>query len=99
MRRLTVGGRPPGVLTQQPGATGSATAVGGRGQVTGEPLIQRSDDHVGALKTRLASYHQQTEPVIDYYKKKGVFASVDASQPMDVVWKALSTILARSHHA
>ena len=48
--------------------------------ITGEPLIQRSDDNVDALKKRLVTYHQQTEPIVDYYKKSGIWAGVDASQ-------------------
>lgn len=40
--------------------------------VTGEPLIQRSDDTAETLHKRLNTYHQQTGPVAEYYKKKGV---------------------------
>ena len=40
--------------------------------VTGEPLIQRSDDNAETLKKRLKSYHDMTAPVVDYYKKKGM---------------------------
>ena len=39
---------------------------------TGEPLIQRSDDTAETLHKRLATYHQQTGPVAEYYKQKGV---------------------------
>ena len=39
--------------------------------ITGEPLIQRSDDNAETLKKRLKAYHNQTSPVVDYYKKKG----------------------------
>ncbi|MDR3491158.1 MAG: adenylate kinase [Gammaproteobacteria bacterium] len=35
--------------------------------VTGEPLIQRPDDHEETVKKRIAIYHQQTEPLIKYY--------------------------------
>lgn len=41
--------------------------------VTGEPLIQRSDDNAETLKKRLASYHDMTTPVVEYYKKRGSF--------------------------
>lgn len=54
--------------------------------VTGEPLIQRSDDNVDALKKRLDTYHKQTEPIVEYYKKTGVWAGVDASQSPKKVW-------------
>ena len=71
----------------------------GRGQVTGEPLIQRADDNVTALKKRLAQYHSETEPVIEYYRKKGAFSAIDAAQPMNVVWQTLSDILSKAVHA
>lgn len=57
--------------------------------VTGEPLIQRSDDNEETLKKRLGTYHAQTAPVVDYYKKKGIWTGVDASQEPKVVWKTL----------
>jgi adenylate kinase len=37
--------------------------------VTGEPLVQRDDDKEETVKKRLDVYHDQTEPLIDYYKK------------------------------
>lgn len=39
-----------------------------RDDVTGEPLIQRLDDHEDTIRNRLAVYHRQTEPLIHYYK-------------------------------
>ncbi len=36
--------------------------------VTGEPLIQRVDDHEDTVRNRLAIYHQQTEPLVKYYR-------------------------------
>ena len=41
----------------------------GRDDVTGEPLIQREDDREETVMNRLAVYHAQTEPLIDYYAK------------------------------
>lgn len=40
--------------------------------VTGDPLIQRSDDTANVLTKRLRTYHEQTGPVAEYYKKQGV---------------------------
>jgi adenylate kinase len=40
--------------------------------VTGEPLIQRSDDNAETLKKRLKSYHDMTTPVVEYYKRRGI---------------------------
>ena len=60
--------------------------------VTGEPLVQRSDDNVEALRKRLTVYHTQTGPVVDYYKKKGIWYPVDAAQSPKVVWESLTAV-------
>ncbi|KAL1967256.1 hypothetical protein VTN77DRAFT_3302 [Rasamsonia byssochlamydoides] len=57
--------------------------------ITGEPLIQRSDDNAETLKKRLATYHAQTAPVVEYYKKTGIWRGIDASQEPGQVWKSL----------
>ena len=57
--------------------------------ITGEPLIQRSDDNEEALKKRLKTYHEQTFPVVSYYQKTGIWKPIDASQEPGVVWKSL----------
>ncbi|KAK4153887.1 adenylate kinase [Chaetomidium leptoderma] len=60
--------------------------------ITGEPLIQRSDDNAEALKKRLVTYHKQTSPVVDYYKKTGIWQAIDAAQAPGQVWKSLLAI-------
>jgi adenylate kinase len=57
--------------------------------VTGEALVQRSDDNADALKKRLVTYHQQTAPVVGYYKKNGIWSGIDASQEPGQVWKSI----------
>lgn len=54
--------------------------------VTGDALVQRSDDNEGALTKRLVTYHKQTEPIVDYYKKTGIWSGIDASQKPTKVW-------------
>lgn len=61
--------------------------------VTGEPLIQRSDDNADTLKKRLGTYHDQTGPVVGYYRKTGVWKGVDASQEPGAVWKSILGIV------
>ena len=39
----------------------------GKDDVTGEPLIQRDDDHEETVRARLKIYHDQTEPLINFY--------------------------------
>ena len=51
----------------------------GKDDVTGEPLIQRDDDQEETVRKRLAVYHDQTEPLIDYYTSWS--ASGDGAAP------------------
>jgi adenylate kinase len=57
----------------------NAPKVAGCDDVTGEPLIQREDDKEETVTRRLAVYHQQTEPLVAYYRDWA--ASGDASAP------------------
>jgi adenylate kinase len=57
--------------------------------ISGEPLIQRSDDNADTLTKRLATYHAQTTPVVEYYKKTGIWRGIDASQEPGQVWKSI----------
>jgi adenylate kinase family enzyme len=41
--------------------------VPGKDDVTGEPLVQRSDDNEETVKKRIKTYHEQTKPLINYY--------------------------------
>lgn len=63
-----------------------------RDDVTGEPLVQRSDDNEEALKKRLITYHSQTTPVIEYYRRTGIWKGVDAAQKPNTVWTNLVAI-------
>ncbi|MBM4208750.1 MAG: adenylate kinase [Gammaproteobacteria bacterium] len=42
----------------------------GADDVTGEPLIQRDDDKEETVRKRLAVYHEQTKPLVDYYSRQ-----------------------------
>ena len=53
--------------------------VEGRDDATGEPLIQRDDDREETVKKRLAVYHEQTRPLVEYYTRWA--ASGDAAAP------------------
>ncbi len=44
--------------------------------VTGEPLVQRSDDTEETVRKRLAVYHAQTEPLVIYYQKRAATANM-----------------------
>lgn len=46
----------------------------------GETLIQREDDQPATVLKRLKVYHEQTQPLIDYYSKKGILVKVDGTK-------------------
>jgi adenylate kinase len=50
--------------------------VEGKDDETGEDLIQRDDDQEETVKARLKVYHDQTEPLIDFYSKEADAGSV-----------------------
>ena len=49
------------------------------------PFVQRKDDTEEAIRRRLAIYHEQTEPLKDYYAERGLLTTVDARQSIDRV--------------
>ena len=51
------------------------------------PFVQRDDDTEEAIRTRLNTYHEQTEPLKDYYEEQGILVTVDASKDIDEVTK------------
>ncbi|XP_012252702.2 adenylate kinase [Athalia rosae] len=64
--------------------------------VTGEPLIRRSDDNVEALKKRLVTYHTQTAPLVDYYAIRGVHHYINAAKSSKDVFKDIDSIFQRT---
>ena len=55
----------------------------GKDDVTNEPLIIRDDDKEETVRNRLLVYHNQTKPLINYYKKNVI--NINGSQPIDKV--------------
>ena len=59
----------------------------------GAELILRDDDKPETVQKRLGVYHEQTQPLIDYYTKKGILKEVDGTMDMGDVFKAIVEIL------
>lgn len=57
-----------------------------------EQLSQREDDQEEAIRNRLVVYKEQTEPLIDFYRQRGMLVDIDAAQPQ------LSLIVASVQH-
>ena len=61
--------------------------------VCGKELILRDDDKPETVQKRLTVYHEQTQPLIDYYKKQSILKTVDGTQPMEKVFADIVAIL------
>lgn len=73
--------------------------VPGQDDETGEPLVQRDDDKEETIRKRLAVYHEQTKPLIDYYRglddpNAPVFSRVSGVGDVDSIYKSIMAILA-----
>ena len=56
-------------------------------------LVLRDDDKPETVEKRLKVYHEQTQPLIDYYRNKGVLAEVDGTRDMQEVFTAITDVL------
>jgi len=59
----------------------------------GAPLVQREDDKPDTIAARLKVYDQQTSPLVDYYKNRGLLRQLDATPPIDTVYENLRRLL------
>ena len=62
-------------------------------EVCGEKLILRDDDKPETVQKRLDVYHDQTQPLIDYYTKQSILRTVDGTQDMNDVFAEIAKIL------
>ena len=59
----------------------------------GSELVQRADDKPETVNERLKVYHDQTQPLIEYYDKKGILKTVDGTKDMEEVFANIVKIL------
>jgi len=59
----------------------------------GGELYQRQDDNEETIKNRLAVYHSQTAPLLDFYSKKGILFEIDGKKNPDEIFKDIVKIL------
>ncbi|MCM1122162.1 MAG: adenylate kinase [Eubacterium sp.] len=59
----------------------------------GEELVLRDDDKPETVQNRLSVYHEQTQPLIDFYAAKGILKTVDGTMDMKDVFDAVTAIL------
>ena len=64
--------------------------INGKCDNDGTALVQRPDDTYKVVANRLKTYHRQTEPVVDYYKKNNTVYDIDANKGADEVSELIS---------
>ena len=68
--------------------------VDGKDDLTGEDLIQRSDDKPDVIRKRLEVYFNETEPMLDFYKNRDIqFHEIDASESVKAVTEKILKII------
>lgn len=61
--------------------------------VCGGKLVLRDDDAPATVQNRLKVYHEQTQPLLDFYGKAGILKTVDGTQEMEAVFAKIVEIL------
>ncbi len=69
------------------------TKVEGVCDVCGQNLVLRDDDKPETVQKRLTVYHEQTQPLIDYYKNAGILATVDGTKDLNEVFEDIMKVL------
>ena len=92
MKRLT-GRRTCKVCGQMYNIYYSPPKVEGKCDKCGGELFQRDDDKEETIKERLDVYRAQTEPLIDYYSKKGILKNVSGTGSIDEIFNNICAIL------
>ena len=82
-------------VCKQCGATFHVSAIEDASacSVCGGELIQRADDNAETVRNRLAVYHQQTSPLVEYYRKKGLLGEVKGSGGIEAVFEEICRII------
>ncbi len=62
----------------------------------GKALVHRPDDREEGVATRLSKYHEQTEPLIEYYRRRGLLVEVDAARDADAIYEDVLKIARRA---
>ncbi len=78
-------------LYQKPAKAGVCDKCGGT------VFIRREDDKPEAVRNRLKVYHDQTAPILPYYKAKGLLQTVDGMAPIDDVSHEIEALLKKAH--
>ena len=77
------------------GATYHVSRLNGetRCAACGDTLIQRDDDKAETVLNRLTVYHNQTAPLVDFYRERGLLKVIDGAQDMDTIFASIMDIV------
>lgn len=64
------------------------------GQCTTPRLVQRPDDNEATVSKRIAVYEEQTQPLVGFYRQRGILQAVDADAPLETVTARVEAALA-----
>ncbi len=67
--------------------------VEGKCDIDGADLIQRTDDNEETAKLRFKTYEEQTKPILDYFREKGILHTINADQSIQDVWNEIKEIV------
>jgi len=62
----------------------------------GGKLLHRADDNETTIRQRLEAYHQQTRPLIEYYRGLGVLLAIDGNKEPEVIAKGIVDLLSKA---
>ena len=67
--------------------------IEGKDDITGEKLVQREDDKEEIVESRLKTYYELTEPLVEYYKKEDILKEVDRTGSPENIYSEIKQIL------
>lgn len=72
--------------------------IAGKCGECGGDLIEREDDKIGAIETRVKEYNSDIEQVVSRYSNKGILTRIDGQQSVDEVWRDIQDTVEGSSH-
>lgn len=76
--------------------TANPSKAGDRCDQCGATLITREDDQPDTIRKRFSVYREQTAPLVDYYRQRGLLRTINAAAPPDAVYQQLLSVLCES---
>ena len=78
-------------VSSQPSGNGSPCEASSSGEKC--DLYEREDDRAESVENRLNVYEQQTAPLIEYYRERGLLREIDGQRPQDEVYGQITAAI------